>query len=167
MLTGLPSLGLGKDRLANAIANAKRHEQKAVVMFVDLDGFKAVNDTLGHDAGDEVLKGVSERLLKSVREVDTVARIGGDEFLIDLTEIKTSEDAIVVAEKIIHNVSEPFVVDGGGAQTNIGASIGIAIYLGHGSSAEELVRQGDQAMYSVKRTGKNNFAFASNLEAGE
>jgi diguanylate cyclase (GGDEF)-like protein len=164
-LTGLPSLRLGKDRLANAIANAKRHKKKAAVMFVDLDGFKAVNDTLGHDVGDEVLKGVSERLLNSVREVDTVARIGGDEFTVVLTEVKTEDDAAVVAKKIIGNVSEPFVVGGGGAQTNIGASIGIAIFPDHGASAEELVHRGDQAMYSVKRQGKNNYAFASDIEA--
>jgi len=166
-LTGLPSLRLGKDRLASAIANAKRHKIKAAVMFVDLDGFKAVNDTLGHDAGDEVLKGVSERLLKSVRVVDTVALIGGDEFTVVLTEVKMSDDAAVVAKKIIGNVSEPFVVGGGGAQTSIGASIGIAIFPDHGSSAEELVHQGDQAMYTVKCQGKNNYAFASKIEAGE
>jgi diguanylate cyclase (GGDEF)-like protein len=166
-LTGLPSLRLGKDRLASAIANARRHKKKAAVMFIDLDGFKAVNDTLGHDVGDEVLKDVSERLLKSVREVDTVARIGGDEFTVVLTEIKTKEDAAVVAKKIIGNVSEPFVVGGGGAQTNIGASIGIAIFPDHGSSAEELVHRGDQAMYTVKREGKNNYAFAADVEVGE
>ena len=166
-LTGLPSLRLGKDRLANAIANAKRHKRKAAVMFVDLDGFKEVNDTLGHDVGDEVLKDVSERLLKSVREVDTVARIGGDEFTVVLTEIKTEDDAAIVAKKIIGNVSEPFVVGGGGAQTTIGASIGIAIFPDHGASAEELVHRGDQAMYTVKRQGKNNYAFAVDVEAGE
>jgi diguanylate cyclase (GGDEF)-like protein len=163
-LTGLPSLRLGKDRLTSAVAHAHRHDSKVALMFVDLDGFKEVNDTIGHDAGDEVLVGVAKRLTDCVRETDTVARIGGDEFTVVITEVSDKDAIANVAKKIIDSVSEPFILSDGAAQTTIGASVGIAIYPDHGKNAEALVRLADKAMYTVKRRGKNNYVFVDEID---
>ena len=133
-------------------------------MFVDLDGFKEVNDTIGHDAGDEVLVGVAKRLTDCVRETDTVARIGGDEFTVVITEVSDKDAIANVAKKIIDSVSEPFILSDGAAQTTIGASVGIAIYPDHGKNAEALVRLADKAMYTVKRRGKNNYVFVDEID---
>ena len=126
---------------------------------MDLDRFKAVNDTLGHEAGDTVLKGVAERLEKTVRKVDTVARIGGDEFIIVLTVIKQKSDAAIVAQNAIDSLSKPF--DIGQNSISIGASVGIAIYPDDGTVSDELLRCADEAMYAIKQSGKNSFGFAS------
>ena len=163
-LTGLPSLRLGKDRLTSAVAHADRHESKTALMFVDLDGFKEVNDTIGHDAGDEVLISVARRLTDCVRATDTVARIGGDEFTVVITEVLDIEDIANVAKKIISSISEPFILSDGAAKTTIGASVGIAIYPDHGKNAEALVRLADKAMYTVKRRGKNNYVFVHEID---
>jgi diguanylate cyclase (GGDEF)-like protein len=157
-LTALPNRALFFDRLSQAIAQSKRSESQFALMFVDLDGFKAVNDTFGHDTGDALLKAVSEHLLECVRESDTVARMGGDEFTIILRAIRGPEDAAHVAEKILVTLSVPYhLLD---HECRIGASLGIVLYPEHGKTAEELLSQADNAMYAVKKAGKNAYRFA-------
>ncbi len=158
-LTGLPNRLLGVDRTAHALATARREQHKAAILFIDLDGFKVVNDTLGHDVGDHVLKTVAERLKESIRDVDTAVRLGGDEFMAVLSGIHSNENASKVAEKIIASLSQP--MDSCQMDPPIGASIGIAIYPDHGETAEVLLSRADDAMYEVKAAGKNNFAFSS------
>jgi|GEM_PF-2991272 len=157
-LTGLPSIRLTKDRIAAALAQARRNESKAALLFIDLDGFKAVNDTLGHEAGDVLLQNVAKRLASCVREVDTVSRIGGDEFLIVLTNIFTVDGAEKVAKSVIETVSRPFDIES--QAVNVGASIGIALYPDNGTGVEELLKNADEAMYDVKHRGKNNYTFS-------
>ena len=159
LLTDLPSLRLAKDRLSLALNMARRYKKAVALMFVDLDGFKAVNDTLGHDAGDYVLKQVAQRLLSCVRETDTVARFGGDEFLIIATEINAPENAAQIAEKVIQLVSQPVIFNG--QQAVVGASIGIALFPDHGEDMDQLIKQADEAMYRVKNAGKNGFRFVN------
>ena len=151
---------LGKDRLAGAIALARRDKSSTALFFLDLDGFKEVNDSLGHKAGDHVLIEVAERLTQCVRDVDTVARVGGDEFIIVLTQIGKKEAAAMIAEKIIETLAAPIIFDG--HNVNIGASIGIALYPDHGEIPDELIKRADEAMYMVKRKGKNNYMLAKN-----
>jgi len=158
-LTGLPNLRLAKDRLSGSISMARRNSAKAALMFVDLDGFKLINDTMGHDAGDQLLKEVSTRFASCIREVDTVARIGGDEFIIILTNINSKDGAGKVAKKVIDAVNEPFELQEHHA--SVGVSIGIAIYPDHGGETEVLLNKADEAMYRVKAKGKNNYTFAS------
>jgi diguanylate cyclase (GGDEF)-like protein/PAS domain S-box-containing protein len=160
LLTDLPSLRLANDRLSSALNMARRYKKAVALMFVDLDGFKSVNDTLGHDAGDYVLKQVAQRMLSCVRETDTVARIEGDEFLIIATEINTPENAAQIAEKVIHSISQPFIFNG--QQAVVGTSIGIALFPDHGEDVDKLIKQADEAMYKVKNSGKNNFRFVDN-----
>lgn len=159
MLTGLPSLRLAKDRLSVALSMSRRYKKMTAVMFIDLDGFKKVNDTMGHDAGDYVLKLVAERMLSCVRESDTVARVGGDEFLLISSELYSKDDAARIAEKLIGLVSQPIVLIR--QQTAVGASIGIALYPENGEDMDQLIKQADEAMYRVKNAGKNGFAFAN------
>jgi diguanylate cyclase (GGDEF)-like protein/PAS domain S-box-containing protein len=159
LLTDLPSLRLAKDRMFVAINMARRYKKTVAVMFIDLDGFKAINDTLGHDAGDYVLQQVAQRMLSCVRETDTVARVGGDEFLIIATEIYTPENAAQIAEKIIHLVSQPVIFKG--KQTVVSTSIGIALFPDHGKDMDQLIKQADEAMYRVKNAGKNGFSFVN------
>jgi diguanylate cyclase (GGDEF)-like protein/PAS domain S-box-containing protein len=158
-LTDLPSLRLAMDRLAMAFGQARRHRTAAAVMFIDLDGFKAVNDTLGHDAGDRVLKQVAQRMLFCLRETDTVARVGGDEFLVIAAELNGSADAARIAEKVIRAVSQP-VITGRGQQAVVGASIGIALYPDNSEDVDQLIKLADEAMYRIKNSGKNGFVFA-------
>lgn len=158
-LTGLPGLRLAKDRLAMAMGQARRNQNLAAVMFIDLDGFKAVNDTLGHEAGDYVLRQVAQRLLACVREIDTVARVGGDEFLVVAAGLLAPENAGEIAEKILRNVTRP--LECRGQQTRVGASIGIALYPLHAAEMEQLVKLADEAMYRIKNSGKNNFCYAT------
>ncbi|WP_019027461.1 diguanylate cyclase domain-containing protein [Colwellia piezophila] len=158
-LTGLPSLRLCNDRLESALTIGRRKNCQTAVLFIDLDGFKAVNDSMGHEAGDQVLKGVAERLKSSIREVDTAARIGGDEFLVVLPETGDKYGIAKVAKKIIGKISEPFIIDD--TQARIGASIGIAISPADGTNADELLRCADESMYIIKKRGKNNYGFYS------
>ncbi|MBN1472239.1 MAG: diguanylate cyclase [Syntrophaceae bacterium] len=160
LLTDLPSMRLAGDRLSRAIQMARRHKKAGAVMFIDLDGFKSVNDTLGHDAGDYVLKQVAQRLLSCVRETDTVARVGGDEFLIIATEIISAENVVQIAEKIIQTVSQPIIFHNQGAVVN--TSIGIALFPEHSEDMDTLIKLADEAMYKVKNAGKNNFRFVNN-----
>ncbi len=161
-LTGLPTLKLAKDRVGLAFAIATRKELMTAVMFVDLDGFKNVNDTLGHDAGDMVLKETAKRLLSCVRKVDTVARIGGDEFLIVLNEINSKEDLEKIAAKILESIAIPFAHENN--QVTVGASVGVSVCTPSCAKqdVERLIKEADEAMYSIKKTGKNGYAFAEN-----
>lgn len=158
-LTDLPSLRLARDRLSMSLGMARRHNTMAAVMFIDLDGFKTVNDTLGHDAGDHVLKQVAQRLLSCVRETDTVARVGGDEFLFIASGLQNSENAALIADKIIQTLSQPVIFNG--QRTAIGASIGIALFPGDGDDGDRLIKLADKAMYEAKGSGKNRCAFAN------
>lgn len=157
-LTGLPTLRLATDRLGMALGLSRREASLTGVMFVDLDGFKAVNDTFGHDVGDLVLRQVAERLRSCVRETDTVARIGGDEFLAIATNLREPGDAGRIAGNLVAALARPIPADGHEAQ--IGASVGVALYPGDGDEPNELVKRADEAMYRVKSAGKNGFAFA-------
>ncbi len=156
-LTGLPNRILFNDRLTLAIAHARRYKQMVAVMFLDLDRFKDVNDTLGHTVGDQLLKHVAERLKGSVREDDTVARLGGDEFTLLLPGVANVEDASKVAEKIIKTTRRPFKVDG--HELYITTSIGVALYPDDGLNSEDLLRNADAAMYHAKEEGRDNCQF--------
>ncbi|MDP6689435.1 MAG: diguanylate cyclase [Alphaproteobacteria bacterium] len=158
-LTGLPSSRLATDRIGMAIAAARRDRTKCALLFMDLDGFKAVNDSLGHEAGDIVLKGVAERMRACTREVDTVARIGGDEFVVVLPGVIAERQAAELSERLIDALSHEFPVKG--ASARIGISIGIAFFPDDADTSDELMRQADLAMYEIKRQGKNNFGFAA------
>lgn len=152
-LTDLPNRALFVDRLSTSITLALRGRYKVATLFLDLDGFKKVNDTLGHDVGDLLLQGVAQRLTSVVRSSDTVARIGGDEFTFILNNIGSAEHAIEVADKIIAALSTPFDFDG--RICKIGGSIGIALYPDDASDSQTLVKQADEAMYLSKQSGKN------------
>lgn len=154
-LTDLPNRSLFLDRLNQNLKQSKRYENKFALLFIDLDGFKSVNDTLGHDAGDELLIKVSERLLGCVREPDTVARLGGDEFTVILSTITTPDDAETVARKFIEKLSVPFTIKD--HETQIGASIGISVYPESGDDMEILLKKADDAMFLAKKQGKNDY----------
>ncbi len=156
-LTGLPNRILFKDRLDSAQAMAVRNGKKLAILFIDLDGFKAVNDTLGHKAGDLLLQEVARRLQAVVRQSDTVGRVGGDEFLVLLNGIEHSDDAALVAEKILATLAQPILLAGESAK--VGASIGISIFPDHGDDTEKLISFADGAMYGIKKSGKNAYAF--------
>lgn len=149
-LTGLPHRTLFNDRLSNALAQAERHARSLAVMFIDLDNFKSINDSRGHDAGDQVLKMVSERLQASVRGEDTVARQGGDEFLYLMLETKDEVDVENAARKIIENIARPCEFDG--QDVTVRPSIGIALYPQDGRTASELLKNADGAMYKAKQS---------------
>jgi diguanylate cyclase (GGDEF)-like protein len=154
-LTDLPNRSLFLDRLNQNLKQSKRYGRKFALLFIDLDGFKSVNDTLGHDAGDELLKKTGKRIVDCVREADTVARIGGDEFTVILSSITSVDDAQTVAQKIINTLSTPFKIKDQEAQ--IGASIGISAYPDNGMDAEILLKNADDAMYRAKNSGKNDY----------
>jgi len=157
-LTDLPTLRLANDRLYMALNDARRNRTKVAVMFMDLDGFKSVNDSLGHEAGDDVLKQVARRLLSCVREVDTVARVGGDEFLVVASGIRAPENAAQIAEKLVSLIAQPIPLNG--KQAVVGASVGIALFPDDGEDSDQLVKLADEAMYVVKKSGKNGYGFA-------
>lgn len=154
-LTGLPNRHLFTDRLNHAIKAAQRYNKALVLMFVDLDKFKPINDTLGHEAGDVVLQVVAKRFRKTIRESDTVARIGGDEFVILLEELDSSDAGLLVAEKLLECLEEPILV--GGRECRLGASIGIARFPEDAMDSDELLRCADEAMYAVKTSGRNGY----------
>jgi len=156
-LTGLPNRALFFDNLENFISLAKRNHYKIAVLFLDLDGFKKVNDTLGHDAGDFLLQEVAKRLKVTIRSSDTVARVGGDEFIFVLNEIGADENAALMANKIIAVLSEPFSIKD--QQCIVGGSIGISIYPDNSSITETVINQADHAMYLAKQSGKNTYKF--------
>ena len=148
-LTDLPNRGLFMDRLRSGIARAKRNNQALALLFVDLNRFKPVNDEHGHQTGDRLLRVVAQRLVAAVREVDTVARVGGDEFAVILEAITDAEDAAAVAAKIAESIGEPFSIDS--RTLKIGASTGIAIYPGDGDEVSALLQHADAEMYRAKR----------------
>lgn len=158
-LTGLPNRQLCFDRLNQAVAYSERYAGWMAVLYIDLDGFKAVNDTYGHSAADRVLQEVARRLLRCVRKSDTAARVGGDEFLILLTKIQRNKDAARVAEKILDALREPHSM--AGEKLVLTPSIGIAVYPCDGESGEALIKHADTAMYAAKHSGKNEYEFYS------
>ncbi|PKO73267.1 MAG: diguanylate cyclase response regulator [Betaproteobacteria bacterium HGW-Betaproteobacteria-17] len=158
-LTGLPNRRLLMDRLSLAIAHARRNTSTMAVMFLDLDGFKQVNDTLGHDAGDTLLSMVADRLVAAVREEDTVARMGGDEFVIGLWGSAHADGVAGLAAKVIQAVSQPYRIQG--REVRITASVGVSIYPLHGEEGETLMKRADQALYEAKRAGKNDYRIAA------
>jgi diguanylate cyclase (GGDEF)-like protein/PAS domain S-box-containing protein len=153
-LTDLPNRTLLKDRLAQAIATAHRNSTHVAVMFLDLDHFKYINDSLGHTIGDKLIQSVAARLLSSVRSSDTVSRQGGDEFVLLLSEIKRSADASAAASKILTALSAPHQLDQ--HDVNVTASIGVSTYPEQGDDADTLMKKADSAMYQAKQKGRNN-----------
>ncbi len=153
-LTGLPNRLLFSDRLSQSLAQAQRHNRTLAVMFLDLDRFKLINDTMGHNAGDVLLWQVAGRLTKRLRDVDTIARMGGDEFTIILTDVTSSQDVAGIGERVLSLFAEPFVLMG--REMYVSTSVGISIFPSDGSDTETLVRNADAAMYRAKEQGKNS-----------
>lgn len=158
-LTNLPNRALFLDRLSQAMAKAQRDKTRFALMFLDLDHFKPVNDTLGHGAGDDLLREISHRLVACVRESDTVARHGGDEFTVILPEITTAKAAEVVAKKILEAVERPIIL--GDNEATVSASIGVALFPHDAQDAETLLKNADIAMYRAKERGRNTYQFFS------
>lgn len=158
-LTSLPNRTMFSDRLSQALAQAQRYNRRLALLFVDLDGFKKVNDTLGHAAGDILLKEIAARLRSCLREGDVIGRIGGDEFVVLVEEVGELEQLALVARKILEKVKQPVVVRGQGCQVT--ASVGISAYPQNGKDSPTLLRNADSAMYRAKEQGKNRFEFYS------
>ena len=156
-LTGLPNRSLLQDRLAHSIAHAERSQRRVAVLFIDLDNFKNINDTLGHDVGDELLRQVSRRLTECIRLEDTIARQGGDEFIVLLDSLDDSRGASVVAEKILNRLRQPFEL--GGTEQHVSGSLGIALYPEDGPDPQTLLKNADTAMFHGKSLGKNTYQF--------
>jgi two-component system CheB/CheR fusion protein len=156
-LTDLPNRTLLMDRIDQKLLSARREKSHFALMFLDLDGFKRVNDQLGHHVGDDLLKSVALRLLALVRKSDTVARVGGDEFIFILNSPQGKDDITDVANRIVSSISEPIEILGSAPQ--IGVSVGIAMFPEHGDTATDLIRHADVAMYAAKSLGKNNIRF--------
>ena len=157
-LTGLANRRLLADRMSMALVHAQRHTIPMAVVYMDLDGFKQINDRLGHSAGDALLKMVAGRLVETVREEDTVARLGGDEFIVVLPHLSGIDAAATVASKMIEAVSHPYDIEG--QSVSITTSAGIGIYPVHGEDADRLMKNADLALYQAKRAGKNAYRIA-------
>ena len=160
-LTGLPNRAMFAERAREAVAHARRHEKTAALLFLDLDNFKHINDSLGHEVGDMLLKQIAARLRAAVRGDDFVARIGGDEFCVLLQDISEPREAAAVAQKLVHELGRPYGVDG--AEIISGASIGIACVPHDGDEVDALLRLADAAMYRAKAGGRNGYEFFSTL----
>jgi diguanylate cyclase (GGDEF)-like protein/PAS domain S-box-containing protein len=165
LLTGLPNRVLLRDRLAAALENSRRWTNGTAVLFVDLDQFKIINDSLGHSVGDLILQQAAERLKHCVREADTVARIGGDEFLIVLSSARSRDEVTAVADRILDSVAEEFQING--RSLRVTCSIGISVFPEHGEDAETLIKNADAAMYSAKDHGRSAFRFFTELMNAE
>jgi two-component system cell cycle response regulator len=152
-LTGLANRRLLAERMSMALDHARRNNSPMAVLYLDLDGFRQINNTLGHDAGDTLLKMVAARLVATVREEDTVARVGGDEFIIGLWHLGGADDAANLASRVIEAVSRPYSIEG--QPVNISTSAGVGIYPVHGEDADTLMKSADLALYDAKRVGKN------------
>jgi len=156
-LTGLPNRLLLRDRLEHAIATAQRNRSLVAVLFVDLDNFKGVNDSFGHHVGDQLLRDIAERARSCVREIDTVCRVGGDEFVVVLPELRDLQDAGAVARKLHGSLAQPYRVDL--HDMRVTPTLGISVFPHHGCDAETLIRNADAAMYHAKESGKNAYRF--------
>ncbi|MES2831619.1 MAG: diguanylate cyclase [Pseudomonadota bacterium] len=154
-LTGLPNRRLLLDRLVTLLLHAKRTQHRIAVMYLDLDGFKAVNDVHGHDCGDKLLIMASERLRFATREEDTIARLGGDEFMVVIGDISELSDIDRPATTIIRELSQPYLIDG--IEVSVTASIGVSFYPDDGLDVDVLIRRADQALYEAKHAGKNRY----------
>ena len=160
-LTGLANRRLLTDRMSMAMAHARRNESAMAVVYLDLDGFKQLNDRLGHGAGDMLLKMVASRLVKMVRQEDTVARLGGDEFVLVLWHLAEPGYAATVARKVIEALSQPFDIEGN--TVSITTSAGVGIYPIHGEDADTLTKSADLALYEAKRAGKNLYRISERM----
>jgi len=156
-LTGLPNRVLFNDRLEQAIEQAKRNNKKVALLFIDLDHFKEINDSLGHDVGDDVLKVVTSRLNETIREKDTVSRLGGDEFTVILEDLEQAQDSSLISDKILTTLSKAITINS--HQLYVSSSIGISIYPDDGESAQNLLKFADSAMYKAKDEGRNNYQY--------
>ena len=161
-LTGLPNRALFLDRLSQAMARGRRDGGRFAVMFIDLDNLKGVNDSLGHSGGDALIRAVTERLRGCVREADTLARVGGDEFMLLVPEIADESDVVTVASKTLASVAEPFTIQG--QEVRVTTSIGIGFYPRDGEDPETLMACADKALYRAKETGKNRYRFCNSFE---
>lgn len=158
VLTGLPNRRLLQDKLDTHIDDANRNRRAFAVMFMDLDGFKKVNDTIGHEAGDDLLRSVAQRLRTTIRASDTVARIGGDEFIVVVPELNEANTAAQIATTLVEAVSRPYLIKG--KSVNVSTSIGISFYPRNGTSSSELLEIADRALNQAKGRGKNQYRFA-------
>jgi len=168
LLTGLPNRMLFNDRVSQAIALAPRHLKKVAVLFLDLDGFKHINDSLGHPVGDKLLQSIAKRLVDCVRNSDTVSRQGGDEFVVLLSEVGQSEDPAIAARRMLQAVAEAHSIDQ--HDLHVSASIGVSVYPDDGLDAETLIKNADTAMYQAKENGRQTYQFfkpAMNVRAVE
>lgn len=161
-LTGLANRSLLMDRLSHCLENARRARAVCALFFMDLDGFKAVNDNLGHDAGDQLLKVVATRLQQTLRKSDTIVRLGGDEFIILVQNLKSTQDIGPLAEKVINKIAEPFRLQG--QQVAVTTSLGITVFPTRNDDVNSLLRKSDSAMYQAKRTGKNKWCLFQDEE---
>lgn len=156
-LTGLPNRVLLLDRMRQTLARTKRHGDFAAVVFIDLDGFKPINDTFGHECGDEVLKATAARLSQTLRGDDTAARIGGDEFVMVLGELRNGLHAGLTGNRVIKSITQP--IAWGGVAVKVSASLGISVAPTDGMEPEILLKKADEAMYVAKKSGKNGYSF--------
>ncbi len=156
-LTGLPNRMLFYDRLNQAITRGRRESTLSAVLYLDLDGFKLINDTFGHDVGDALLREVANRIVACVRESDTVARMGGDEFTVILCNVQTQDNIKRIANNMVEAISRPFMLNG--KACSVSTSIGIALHPDNGQTAEQLVKIADATMYLAKHSGKNCYRF--------
>lgn len=161
-LTGLANRRLLADRMSMALVHARRNKSSMAVVYLDLDGFKQINDTMGHGVGDILLKMVAERLAATVREEDTVARLGGDEFILALWHVTGIDYAALVASRAIAVVSQPYCIEG--TTVSITTSAGVGVYPDHGKDAEKLMKSSDLALYEAKRAGKNVYRIAERAD---
>lgn len=165
VLTNLPNRKFFMEFLSQEVAQARRNGKKLALMFMDLNGFKKVNDTLGHDCGDRLLQGVAQRLKACIREADIVARLGGDEFTVLMTDITKTDDVDIVLKKILGVFETPFILDGAAVES--ATSIGVSIFPDDGESGEDLMKKADSAMYEAKASGRNSYRFYKKAEINE
>lgn len=163
-LTGVPNRRLLSDRMSQALARARRSGLFLAVCYLDLDGFKPINDTYGHKAGDELLVEIAQRLQGELRDTDTLARVGGDEFVLLLAELPFANTAEEILQRVLAALNRPIEI--GDASVSVSASIGVALYPPHGQDADLLLQHADQAMYQAKNSGKNRCAFFDSSLAG-